>query len=196
VMTVARFREIVNIRLLLEGLAVVLATPRIAKATIAEARGLAESFETEIKKPRPNRGLLVQRNQQLHFAVYRAAAAPLLLALIERMWLLHGPIVNYDLRQSTARLRNRPAIAHHQRLVEALERGDAEAARQALTADLVDAAEIIIGAGQFLEAADGVNSAAYPLDMTAILSLGAGVHEALQVSSPAPAATRVPANRR
>ena len=46
------------------------------------------------------------------------------------------------------RMRDRPALAHHERLVRALEAGDASTARDALAADLVTAAAIIVRSGR------------------------------------------------
>lgn len=151
VMTVSRFRELLSIRLLLEGMAVTQAAARMPDAAIAAARRHASQFEAEIRKPKPNRAALVRHNQRLHFSIYSAAEAPVLMSLIERLWLLVGPVINYDLRQPSERLKQRPALVHHKLLVDALAQRDHAAARAALEADLVSAAELIIASGRLAE---------------------------------------------
>lgn len=147
-MRAPRFRDLLQIRLLLEGLAAERAAGRISGAALKAAARHAEQFAAEIRKPEPNRSRLVRANKQLHFAVYGAAGSPELLALIEHLWLLIGPVVNLDLRQDSERLRTRPALVHHSALLRALQTGDGAAARAAIEGDLTSAAEIIVASGQ------------------------------------------------
>ena len=79
-------------------------------------------------------------NEDFHLRLYRAAGSPLLLSLIETVWLKVGPLSN--------RLFDDPAAAGvlnaaHDDLMAALARGDAAAARRAIERDL-------FVAGQFL----------------------------------------------
>jgi DNA-binding GntR family transcriptional regulator len=143
-----RFRDLLQIRLLIEGLAAERAASRIDAKGLKATRRACDAFAAEIRKPRPAASALVRHNKDFHFAVYEAAGSPELLSLIEQMWLLIGPVVNYDLRQDSERLRTRPALLHHERLVRALERGEPQAAREALQGDLASAGEIIIASGQ------------------------------------------------
>jgi DNA-binding GntR family transcriptional regulator len=143
-----RFADLLQIRLRLEGLAAERAAARIKATELAEARRLSKRFEAEIRKPRPDRAALVRLNKELHFVVYRAAGSAELMALIEHLWLLIGPVVNYDLRQSAERLRSRPAIGHHEQWVQALSQRDAAAASAAVCADIASAADIIMASGQ------------------------------------------------
>jgi DNA-binding GntR family transcriptional regulator len=115
---------------------------------LQELRKRQLQYETESRKPRPNARALIRFNKQLHFAIYEAAGMPALLDLIERQWLLVGPIINFDLSQEGASLSERPGLQHHQRLVQALAGRDPVAAREALSADLISAADIIIASGQ------------------------------------------------
>lgn len=151
IMTLSRFQELLRIRLLLEGLAVEQASQRMSEQGLRDARRHEQAFKAEIHKEKPNRATLVQRNKQLHFAIYRLAGSPVLLSLIERLWLLVGPVINYDLRQSSSNLLERPALRHHKSLVDALELRDASAACAALVDDLVCAADLIIATGQLVD---------------------------------------------
>ena len=95
----------------------------------------------------PDGSRLINLNKELHFSVYRAANMPLLLQLIEALWLRIGPILNYDLRSGVRRINNRAAIDNHSLLVKALSSHDGAAARDALTNDIESAAAFIISAG-------------------------------------------------
>ncbi|OXI43839.1 GntR family transcriptional regulator [Burkholderia aenigmatica] len=151
-MSISRFRELLAIRLNLEGMAVENAARIATEEQIAEIREYAEAFERELKRLRPDPSALIRLNKNLHFAAYRAAGSPVLTSLIELLWLQVGPVINYDLRQSDTRLKDRPAITQHRRMVDAIESKDGVAAREALVDDLTTAASIIIEAGKLLAA--------------------------------------------
>ena len=68
---------------------------------------------------------------------------PALLQIIESLWLQIGPVLNYDLASSAARLSQGEAHLHHRAMVAAIEKRD-PAARQALHADLLSASEYIL----------------------------------------------------
>jgi DNA-binding GntR family transcriptional regulator len=79
-------------------------------------------------------------NLKLHFAIYEAGASPLMMSIIESLWLQLGPILS---RVSLSRALNDSADPH-QLLVRALEQHDAAAARVALVADLTQATEQVM----------------------------------------------------
>ncbi|HEX7908207.1 MAG TPA: GntR family transcriptional regulator [Paraburkholderia sp.] len=153
-MSISRFRELLAIRLNLEGMAVENAAKIATPAQVAEMRQYAEAFERELKRLRPDPSALVRLNKDLHFAAYRAAGSPVLISLIELLWLQVGPVINYDLRQSKTRLQDRPAITQHRQMVDAISAGDPIGARNALVDDLSTAATIIIEAGKLLAVED------------------------------------------
>lgn len=143
-MTKDRFRELLKIRLALEGLAVEHAAMHITAEDLEEVTDLERALSVEMKSGAPNVSLIIQLNKQLHFAVYRAARMPMLLALIESVWLQVGPVISLDLRSGSRRLSEGPAIRHHSNLVKALQGGSAEQSREALAGDLLSAAEVIL----------------------------------------------------
>ena len=83
-----------------------------------------------------------QKVREFHFAVYAAAAQPTLLRLIEGLWLQTGPYMNllYPDFISSSR-----GPAGRQRLIAALEAGDAAAARREMQNDIRRALSYVAG---------------------------------------------------
>ena len=145
VMTRSGFRELVVIRLVVEGLAIETAAQLITPAQLARLAELEEAFRREMSLGAPDVNQIIQINKQLHFTAYAAAQMPALSSLIEGLWLRIGPVLNLDLRNSASRRRSDlPSIAAHRALVDALRAGDGAAAKKALALDINSAAEVIL----------------------------------------------------
>lgn len=149
-MSVSQFREITTIRMNLEGIATAAAATGMQTSEVQDVVLWHERFTHEMAKKQPDGSRLISFNKELHFAIYRGARMPVLLQLIEAMWLRIGPILNYDLRSGPTRVGERVALSHHASLVEAIRKHDGEAARKALQADISSAADFIISAGALL----------------------------------------------
>lgn len=156
-MTVAQFREITSIRINLEGFAVEQACSHLNKKYLAEIDVLNKAFNQELEQSNPDGTKLISINKDLHFAIYKASEMPMLLQLIEALWLRIGPILNYDLRTGSKRLEARAGTEHHTRLVrtlshhcklvKALKEKNVAAAKEALRDDIATAAEFIVSSG-------------------------------------------------
>ena len=151
-MSVSQFREITGIRENLEGYATEQAAARLDAAALRNIRSLHERFSAEMGKRKPDAAKLIALNKELHFTVYEAAGMPILLQMIEALWLRIGPILNHDLRSGSRRISEKGAVLHHARLVEALESHDGQKARTALQGDIASAAEYIISSGVLIAA--------------------------------------------
>ncbi|MGQ0564684.1 MAG: GntR family transcriptional regulator [Gemmobacter sp.] len=81
-------------------------------------------------------------NYEFHFIVYRAARSPLLIPLIERLWLRAGPYLNALRTEFTLG----QGLDHHDDVLAAMARGDGAAARAAVEAELSEAAEVMVRA--------------------------------------------------
>jgi DNA-binding GntR family transcriptional regulator len=81
-------------------------------------------------------------NYQFHFTVYRAAGSPILVPLIERLWLRAGPYLNSMRTEFTLG----QGLDHHDLVIGAMARGDGAAARAAVEAELSEAAEVMVRA--------------------------------------------------
>ncbi len=149
-MTVSQFREITKIRIHLESLAVSQAAKLVDERALTEIRFAHERFAKEMSAKKPHESNLIALNKELHFAIYRQAQMPMLLEMIESLWLRIGPILNYDFRSGSARMTEHVSVAHHERIVDCLMRRDTVGASQALAGDLQGAADFIVSAGVLL----------------------------------------------
>lgn len=151
-MSVSQFREITSIRMHLEGMATAAAAAAMDHGEIQQVLLWHDRFTHEMAKKHPDGSRLISFNKELHFAIYRGARMPMLLQLIEALWLRIGPILNYDLRSGPTRIGERVALSHHASLVQAIRDRDSEAARQAVQADISSAADFIISVGALVAA--------------------------------------------
>lgn len=158
-MSVSQFREITSIRKNLEGLAAATAAQHLSDDGIRQIVMWHEMFTSEIEKDMPEGARLISLNKELHFSVYRGARMPVMMQLIEALWLRIGPILNYDMRTGPVRVNQRTstALTHHTDLVDSIVRHDAEGARKALESDIQSAADFIISVGALISADEALS---------------------------------------
>lgn len=144
VMTRTRFRELVTIRLTVEGLAIETAAGLITAEKLAHLAELEHAFRTELQLSMPDVNRIIQINKQFHFGAYAASGMPTLGNVIEGLWLRIGPVLNLDLRNGSSRLANPPSVLAHRAMLNALRAHDGPAAKQALAMDIQSAADVIL----------------------------------------------------
>lgn len=144
VLDAAQFSEITQIRLQVEGFAVERATQNVTQSLINSLRETNELLANKMGPTGKDMAEVVRLNKDLHFTTYTAAGMPMLVQIIEGLWMRIGPILNYDLRAGSERTENKIAVEHHTRMIDALERNDAAAAREALQSDIRSAFEYIL----------------------------------------------------
>ncbi|MEM9043581.1 MAG: GntR family transcriptional regulator [Pseudomonadota bacterium] len=81
----------------------------------------------------------IRNNTQFHRALYQAASAPALLALVESIWLQTAPVM----RRVYGRLGTRELADYHEAALAALAVRDAEALAQAIEADVAQGRDLI-----------------------------------------------------
>jgi hypothetical protein len=136
-----RFRELLRIRIAVEGHAVEEATRHIRMDDVDRMEALNREFAAEMQRRQAEGVKLFRINKDIHFILYEAAGMPMLLPVIEGLWLQVGPVLHLSLRQrasANARGRN-PAPNWHKRLILGLRKRDAPAARRALVGDMQSA---------------------------------------------------------
>ena len=137
----AEFDDVLQNRLLLEGEAAERGALRLSANDKTRLRALlalmAQALVAKDAKA------YLDANEAFHLVLYRAAGSPLLLNLIETVWLKVGPLSNqlFDDNAALGVLNDA-----HDDLMRALDAGDAASARRALERDL-------FVAGQFLRRA-------------------------------------------
>jgi len=85
-----RYRELWEIRKLLEGEATRVAATRIRPTEIAELKTINRDMRASMRRGDPESTLRL--NRDFHFAIYRAADSPRLVALIEMIWMQVSPL--------------------------------------------------------------------------------------------------------
>jgi DNA-binding GntR family transcriptional regulator len=138
-LTAAELRELRDIRVALEGLA----TERAAALATPALIAALEQREADIValRPRGDAKEMIPAIGRLHFTIYRAAAMPALVQIIEGLWLRSGPYVNLLFGGYTQQDRGSLRAA----TLRALGRGDGAAARRSMEADIGNALDWVIG---------------------------------------------------
>lgn len=136
VITRERLEDLARARTLIEGQIVALALPNLSAADFARLRQLAGDCEAAFRSDHSDRARITSElNHAFHYYIYRAARSPVLIPIVESLWLQSGPYV-----QAAAILhqeqRDLPGAHHHWALIEAMERGDEGGAIKALTDDI------------------------------------------------------------
>jgi DNA-binding GntR family transcriptional regulator len=157
-LSLARYKELREVRLLLEGLATEKATPLITSAELARLEQLhAELVEAERSHDYEKATLA---NFHFHFLIYRASHTIDLVAILESIWLRNGPLLKYLYPYAPPTY---PGQHQHLTLMEALRRRDPIAARQAVQDDMIEGGvglvelmgKIESGAVRLVEGPDG-----------------------------------------
>jgi DNA-binding GntR family transcriptional regulator len=130
-----QFEEITRIRLQIEGFAAEQAAIHASSELVDYLRETNERLSAAMDQT-GSKVNAVRLNKELHFSVYVAAQMPMLIKIIETLWLRIGPILNYDLRLGSERTSKKIAVGHHENLINALAAHDTDMARKALCDDI------------------------------------------------------------
>lgn len=134
-MTRTELFEVRDIRLQLEGMACEAAAERMDRTHLRLIRNACELMQKAADARAFDQYLAF--NWRFHLLIYRASGRGVLCGLIEGLWMRVGPLIRLGL--------DRPghleqSMACHWIAEEALRRGDAAAAREAVTRDIAGAA--------------------------------------------------------
>lgn len=132
----AQFDDVLQVRLMLEGEAAEKGAHRLDDAARAELRTLSGAMRAALALSDPKAYL--DANERFHLILYRACGSPLLLELIETVWLQVGPVSNQLFEDAGFASRLNDA---HEDVVAAIDRGDTAGARRAIERDLFYAAQ-------------------------------------------------------
>jgi DNA-binding GntR family transcriptional regulator len=131
------FAEITALRTVLEPMAAGLAAKSIGADELAAVA--AHSLRGREKRRQGDEGGYQLANYHFHFAIYRAARSPLLLSMIETLWVRRSPIM----REAQTHLHARRADLHDE-LMQALGAHDAARAAAVLREDIERAGGFLI----------------------------------------------------
>lgn len=126
-----RARQILRVRLVLEGYAVRAAAEVVTDKQIAELRRLCVEMERLSDGTTFDMGRYLTLNYRFHFFAYGICGNDVLLSAIEACWLQYGPLLKLIIDS------NEPSTHHyHYALIDALVTGNADEAEKALRMDL------------------------------------------------------------
>ena len=143
-----KFEELIDLRIDLEGLAAEKAATKITSKELVELERIAHALTKAAERDEADAYL--EQNQKFKFAVFEAARLPVLLDLIERLWMQIGPFMRYYSKG----IRRQLEIDQHEAVLAALRAGDAKAARRAMERDIADGAKFLLKVASFPTSGD------------------------------------------
>ena len=138
VFTRERFDEITRIRTSLEGLAAEAGGPQVTAAMLAHMAEMTRLMEA---KPAGDHAANLGWNREFHFTLYRASNMPMLVKMIESLWLQAGPLLH--LQQRVFAEKKSPVYVQHHDALRAIKGNKPKQVREAIVGDIEDAAKII-----------------------------------------------------
>ncbi len=145
-LTRAAFKELTAVRAELEPLAARLAAPRMDQALLGTlADWVAAGHAALAAGDAP---AFLQADRHFLFGVYRAADAPMLLSIIEALWLRRGPLF-WEARWVL--LSRRDTRERHQEILQALRLGQVEQASAELRGEIESAAAFLLSQMPFAD---------------------------------------------
>ncbi len=137
VLTRRQVEQILELRAELEGKAAALAARNITLVQIEHLRALQQGMEQAVTKGDFRTHLSL--NMAFHFEIYRIADNPMLIPLIQMLWLRMAPLFAnmVPLMAAKTGVFRRVAADNHERLLAAFQARDPVAAQDAMRRDLV-----------------------------------------------------------
>ena len=130
--TKACLSDIRRARVLIEGTVTEWAGPFLTPSVLDQLEQLAQEITQERRTPKGGARSL-EKNRIFHFPIYGAAQSPVMLAMIESLWLQSGAY----LRETREQLHNEDSADHlHESTVKALRAGNFAQARQYIQEDV------------------------------------------------------------
>lgn len=147
-LTVKSIDEIYTIRLALEAAAAAAAVPNFDEKAISDLRKTQDKLRTAFERKHYKN--VLSSNREFHFSIYRRADLPMMMSMIEGMWLRLGPSLNLLYATYSKPQWEREGTGFHNEIIDALIAKDVEAVKQHICQDLVtgrDRLEQIVGEG-------------------------------------------------
>lgn len=137
------FDELTALRCHTEGEAAAQAVGVVQRAQVEALQALDAAMRQAVPAQDVDRYL--DANFQFHFLIYRHGASGFVQSIIEKLWVRVGPLIRFSLDGRGFA----DSGEMHARVIRGLERGDREAVRAAIHADIMGAAEVIRAARHF-----------------------------------------------
>lgn len=128
-LTVAQYLEITSIRCELEGLAAGRAAEMVQSKDLTRLKRNVVRNEAAAASGRWSQA--IEHNQKFHFALAEMAGMPMLLSILNRLWLRMGPLIAGYYAQEKVEM-----VRYHHDIIAACEAGDSAAAALAMRTDI------------------------------------------------------------
>lgn len=148
-MTLDKFNDVMNTRLICEPAATALAASHLSKKDLRSIRKEAVALTQAAENQDIDAYLL--HNHAFKFSIYRACGSETLLFLIETLWLQVGPFLRQFSGQFDGALRGILDLDYHDEIVACLEASDSEGAAKLLRQDIADGHAFLLKHGVFAE---------------------------------------------
>lgn len=132
-LSVDRLTDLKNVRLEIEGTAVLWAARNADPETNARLQELLDAMDDAINSGKTKNFL--RANRAFHFGIYEMANSPTLIGIIENLWLQIGPYLSL-LRESGNYVSSN---VHHKKILASFEKKNPDAALKAFRGDVNDA---------------------------------------------------------
>ena len=131
------FQEIRTLRIMLEGYAAEEAAKCVTQTDIKELEDINAKIDKAFERGKPK--LALSQNRAFHACLYSIAGMSILEDVLDRLWLRMAPLI-----ASWAEAADVHDFTHfHLSVMDALKRGDGEAARKAIAEDILTGGEKI-----------------------------------------------------
>lgn len=129
------FRELVRVRMTIEGFAAAEAARRATPKQVARLASINAQMSSALEEYMP--GDVMISNRKFHFALYEMTEMPQLLDIINGLWLRAGPyLTNAHKSLEEPKAFFRSGVKFHERVVEACAKKDAKRAARSLACDI------------------------------------------------------------
>lgn len=135
-----KFREIFNLRVLLECEAISLAATKCSSETVKELERAQHHYELVDKENNPIK--LFEANRVFHMLAYKDAGSEMMQTIINQLWDLSSPYYQILFRQSLVP-KPTAGIDHHRKIVRALSDNNSEDAKYWLKEDIIKPADFV-----------------------------------------------------
>lgn len=135
-LSVKEMEEVTEIRLRLESLAVEKSCDRRPEAAVPKCKTILEGLEKSVRDPKK----YLSKNYDFHFEIYSYAESPLLLKVIDAMWVRVGPYMVHTGHSGDLSMH----MNFHRQMFEGFAQKDKDRLLSGLRGDLQNGAQFII----------------------------------------------------
>jgi DNA-binding GntR family transcriptional regulator len=142
--SVDRLDDIYRNRMVIEGSAVSRAIAVVRPLDLEQIEQLVREHNAMSERGQVYE--MLQKNQELHFTIYRLSRSPITMQIIASLWLRHGPymrLLSWHCEEHSKHGISMPTSHHHWQLLEAIRARDNSAAVAELQADISGSHELL-----------------------------------------------------